>query len=241
MSLKSGTLPKAPFEKKPKNHGLKYSYVPHATDTGSSLSKVAQKDSDRVVVRRRDELFKRVKIQTLAQHVRDHYLDRESTESVYALGGATPGAAISPNSVVVDSETQVKPDTLLILDVRDESEYEKCHLSHARSYPRQMLAHDKISAELYGFKSTTATASSQKKLVIYDTDDKATAKIATTMVEKGFANVYALSGGFEEVVDSLPDMLLGQLPPRALAASRPGSSCSRLSTVSRFTQMSTRR
>ncbi|CAD7925448.1 unnamed protein product [Amoebophrya sp. A120] len=243
MSLKSGTLPQTKaFEKKPKNHGLKYSYVSGVTDTGNSVSKAAKQDSDRLVVRRRDELFKRVRMQTLSQHIRDHY---QAAESVYALGtplGATPttGSSYPPGqSVVVDAETPVKSDTLLILDVRDPEEYDKCHVLHSKSYPKQLLSHDKISAELYAFK-----ARPEKRLVVYDTDDKATARIATTLVEKGFTNVYGLSGGFEEACKGFPEVMKGDIPnynPNADLQSRPGSSCSRLSTVSRFTQMSTRR
>lgn len=92
--------------------------------------------------------------------------------------------------------TQAQSDDggLLVLDVRDSDEFDRCHIRQAKSYPKQLIAHDKISAELYTFKTKLS-----KRLVIYDGDDKSTAKVATMLVEKGFANVYALSGGFEEV------------------------------------------
>ena len=50
---------------------------------------------------------------------------------------------------------------------------------------------------------------STKRLVVYDLDDKSTAKVATMLVEKGFKNVYALSGGIEEVVLHVTEMVDG--------------------------------
>eukprot|EP00392_Amoebophrya_sp_AT5.2_P006606 g6618.t1 len=232
MSLKSGTLPPKAFDKKPKNHGIKYSYVPGVTDTGNSLSKAAKLDSDRVVVKRRGELFKRVRIQTLAQHIREQSINFPS-ESVYALGspatgsaypsayqqeepvtppmgGGGGGASSSTSGVVLVqqySEAAVGAKWsgggdggLLVLDVRDADEFEKCHVQGAKPYPKQLLNHDKISAELYAFKGAENPG---KRLVVYDTDDKTTARIATILVEKGFTSLYALSGGFEEQLQSI--------------------------------------
>lgn len=269
MSLKSGTLPPkgGAFEKKPRNHGVKYAHVGSLTDTGHSASKGKKVNSDRIIAKRRDELFKRVQIHTLAQRIRE--AQWSNPESVYALAEQTifPSVSRAEQGVhsVINSEQDVKgPDSLMILDIRPAEDFEKCHLQTAKSYPVQLLNHDKISPELYTFKSA-ATGSSNKRVVIYDIDDKLTAKTTAMLVEKGWENVYALSGGFEEICESYPELLDGEVPislhekmstasrntpmssggaARSAASTRPGSSCSRTSNVSgmsRFTQMSTRR
>ena len=81
------------------------------------------------------------------------------------------------------------------MDLRSAEDFAKVHIQGARSYPKEFLARDKITAELYGFK----TGSNGGRLVVYDVDDKSTAKAATQLVEKGWACVYVLSGGIEEV------------------------------------------
>lgn len=84
MSLKSGTLPATrPFEKKPKNHGARYSHVGSITDSGASASKVAKADSDRLIAKRRDELFKRVQASNLDKYLRENNVT--GGESVYAF------------------------------------------------------------------------------------------------------------------------------------------------------------
>lgn len=71
MSLKSGSLGPKPsiFDKKPKNHGLRYKHVNSMCDTGASRSKVARQETNSQIARKRDELFKRVRIQKLAEHL----------------------------------------------------------------------------------------------------------------------------------------------------------------------------
>lgn len=98
MSLKSGTLPKpgGAFDRKPKNHGVRYNHVACLTDTGKSASKVGPSISNSQLARRRDETFKRVRMHTLAQKLRD----RAPPESVYALGGDYEIAGCSAQSVV---------------------------------------------------------------------------------------------------------------------------------------------
>ena len=100
MSLKAGTGtghsstragPKGVFATLPENKNnpigsnkvnkigqSKYGNIRSVTDTGSSASKVKAADSDRLVAKKRDELFKRVRPQTLGVHL----------EALYGGGGA---------------------------------------------------------------------------------------------------------------------------------------------------------
>jgi centrosomal protein CEP41 len=111
---------------------------------------------------------------------------------------------------------------MLILDVRMSSDFEACHLKHATCYPENLLRMDKISPDLYSFKSA---GGSQRRLVVYDEDDRLTVRAATLLVEKGFENVYALSGGFEEAVLKCTEAVEGDVPEKYLAmASADGGS-----------------
>jgi len=68
------------------------------------------------------------------------------------------------------------------------------------------MMQDQITPDLYAFKQA-----SNKKLVVYDTDDKTTSEVATLLVNKGWCNVFSLTGGFEETVATYAEICEGQL------------------------------
>jgi len=275
MSLKSGTKPgststragpKGVFASLDQNKALnsvnkigqsKYGNIRSVTDTGSSASKVAKADSDRLVAKKRDELFKRVRPQTLGVHLEALYGGgavvnggrvagihsiNEDEECVYNLHAAVQDPsriadradAAGTVSHVYSEEAgnnyggygsdektvqQARSDQIMLLDTRDGDEFEVCHVRHAISFPKQQLANDKVTPQLHTFKNLVTDPEhhdqaryerdSTKRLVVYDLDDKSTAKIATMLIEKVFKNVYALSGGIEEVVLHVTEMVEG--------------------------------
>jgi centrosomal protein CEP41 len=95
----------------------------------------------------------------------------------------------------------------LILDVRDEEAFEQCHLMDARNFPASNIRHDKMTAEILSYKNRDGHL-----IVLYDEDERNAAPAATALVQKGFDNIYLLSGGLRKIVDNAPHMVEGDLP-----------------------------
>lgn len=230
MKSSFGTLDKKVPESK------KYSHVQSSIDTGASIRK-QEVVSAGATAKRRGEVFKRIRASTLVKLVADN----EICESVYALGsvaeeadgasmssvkaskaaparsavtGVTTATATSSvaGSVVsiVDTDTTVaEARDLVLLDVRELHEYESCKLPLAISYPAVKINRDQFTPELMRCKRDLS-----KLLVVYHTNDQTTAGVATLLAQKGWESVHALSGGFEEIASSYPEILEGEIPVR---------------------------
>jgi rhodanese-related sulfurtransferase len=220
----------APGKKVPESK--KYAHIGSSIDTGATAKK-QQHVSSSAAARRRDEIFKRIKPATLVRMLQES----EVNESIFALGEpgddggsassvvaskAGPAAstaaasAASMHSVagsvlsVVESDATVDQSRdLVLLDLREPSDFEACHLPLAMSYPATKINRDQFSPELYRCKRDTS-----KLLVIYHNDDQSTAGIATLLVQKGWETVHVLSGGFEDMITSYPEVLEGEVPER---------------------------
>jgi len=54
-----------------------------------------------------------------------------------------------------------------------------------------------------------------KLVIVYDLDDKIVAQTAHTLVQRGFDNIYVLTGGLIDYADEFPDHIEGTpLPPK---------------------------
>ena len=53
-----------------------------------------------------------------------------------------------------------------------------------------------------------------KLIIVYHEDDKASINYATVLYEKGFDNIYLLTGGIEDFYQKKPEWVIGSdLPP----------------------------
>jgi len=128
-----------------------------------------------------------------------------------------PSMASMAGSVLSVIETDMTIDEardLVLLDLREPEEFQRCHLPLATSYPAQLINRDQVSPELHRCKRD-----SSKLLVIYHTNDQTTAAVAALLVQKGWENAHALSGGFDELVENYPEVLEGDVPERPATGS----------------------
>ncbi len=81
----------------------------------------------------------------------------------------------------------------LLLDIRDKDEFSQCHIISALNYPAAMLSRsvNNETKELLLFKNQPG-----KIILIYDDDERIAPKAATTFVERGYDNLFMLSGGY---------------------------------------------
>lgn len=222
----------------------KYTHVASSIDTGASAKKVTV-ISAAELAKRRAEIFKRIRPSTLVRMLGE----REVNESIYAMG--TPSVAGDGNSVasvvakanpkashlppasiasvtsvagsilsVCESDVTIaEARDLILIDLREPDEFEKCRLPLATNYPAAKINRDQFSPELYKCKRDAT-----KLLVVYHTNEQLTTSVAALLVQKGWEKVYALTGGFDDMVQNYPEILEGQVPDRPdTAASRPGA------------------
>ncbi|KFV18738.1 Centrosomal protein of 41 kDa, partial [Tauraco erythrolophus] len=227
---------------------------------------------------RKDELFKRLKVTTLAQLVVQvaslsdetlevtneeiHQLedghsaapDAEVTEGTNGKGSpdGTPSPVLFINntgagesyrstlqSVIsgigemdIEKDTPKKVDTpakdtpypdcpFLLLDVRDRDEYDQCHIVGAYSYPIPTLSRtmNPYTNSILEYKNAHG-----KIIILYDNDERLASQAATTMCERGFENLFMLSGGLKVLAQKIPEGLItGSLPVSCRVAAPTGS------------------
>eukprot|EP00927_Polykrikos_kofoidii_P054985 TRINITY_DN49301_c0_g1_i1.p1 TRINITY_DN49301_c0_g1~~TRINITY_DN49301_c0_g1_i1.p1 ORF type:complete len:255 (-),score=29.51 TRINITY_DN49301_c0_g1_i1:169-933(-) len=219
----------------------KYSHVTSSINTGASASRRPAPATTGATAKRRDEIFKRIKPATLVRMLQERDVcesvyamgpnedgggsDAKSLVSLMASESNRPAASVAgapatsvashssvPGSVlsVINSDTTVAQERdLVLLDLREPEEFEACHLPLAESYPATKINRDQFSDDLHRCKRDPT-----KLLVVYSTNDQTTAIAAAALVGKGWESVYCLSGGFEEMAQSYPEVLEGTVPER---------------------------
>lgn len=205
----------------------KYKQVSKVVDTGSTI-KNSQFMSDQLISKRKSELFKRVKGSTIIKLIKA--AKENQTESIYNLGNNEQNInnqnaeeQKDDNKSVVSNQTNKSNITnvtavtyatemlgnlseidFIILDLREECEYERVHVLEAISFPAVNISRDKFTQQLIMMKNKPG-----KMIIMYHTDERNGIPYANNFFQKGYDNVYFLSGGIEEFAKNYPDHLEG--------------------------------
>ena len=99
--------------------------------------------------------------------------------------------------------------SFLLLDLRDPEEYDFWRIKEAINYPAANIGRDKIIPELYRFKNKA-----NKLIIIYMGDERKGTAAATLMTEKGYENVFLLSGGIDQFNEEFHNLVEGRDVPR---------------------------
>ena len=207
------------MEKKPQKN-TKYKSVTKVVDTGKTINDV-QFISDQLVSKRKSELFKRVKGSTIVKLLNQN----PQTESIYNLGNEPEqqGTGVDDNQSVASVKTSMTQQSsitavtyatdmlgdlseidFLILDLREEDEYKRFHVKEAHSYPGTSISRDKFISQMIMMKNKES-----KMIIVYHTDERNGVPYAGLLFQKGYDNVYFLSGGIEEFCKKFPEYLEG--------------------------------
>lgn len=116
-----------------------------------------------------------------------------------------------PRIVSYDSEEKEDYDPpYLVLDTRTKEEFAANRIHRSKNYPASFLNRDILLPEMHQFKNQET-----KLVILYDLDDKTVAQTAHTLVQRGFDNIYVLTGGLIDYADEFPDHIEGTpLPPK---------------------------
>jgi len=243
-------------------HSARYNGVEARVDTGHSVTRYMKKIEEMNMnsQSRKNELFKRMKITTLAQLVLqvanismgdDDDFPTPRTDDAMAIGGSdsesTRKTSVSSSNddnvsvassryslqsvirgmgevdVADDNKPKPKEETkpfiereyqdcpYLLLDVRSVEEYDACHIIGAKNFPIAMLSRTMncFSKDILQYRNSPG-----KILVLYDEDERMAVSAGTTMAQRGFDNIFVLSGGLKVLSTKLPEgMVTGSFPP----------------------------
>ena len=205
----------------------KYKQVSKVIDTGTTI-KNSQFMSDQLISKRKSELFKRLKGSTIIKLLKS--AKEKQTESIYNLGNGDPNMnnqnveeQKDDNKSVISQQTNKSNITnvtavtyatemlgnlseidFIILDLREESEYDRVHVIEAVSFPAVNISRDKFTQQLIMMKNKPG-----KMIILYHTDERNGIPYANNFFQKGYDNVYFLSGGIEEFEKYYPEYLDG--------------------------------
>ena len=203
----------------------KYKQITKIVDTGSTI-KSNQFMSDQLISKRKSELFKRVKGSTIIKLIKAAQANQ--TESIYNLGSGEPNMnnqedQKEDNQSVVSHQTAKSNITnvtavtyatdmlgnlseidFIILDLREECDYERIHVKEAINFPAVNISRDKFTHQLIMMKNKPG-----KMIILYHNDERSGIPYANNFFQKGFDNVYFLSGGIEDFAKNYPDHLEG--------------------------------
>ena len=203
----------------------KYKQITKVIDTGNTI-KSTQFMSDQLISKRKSEMFKRVKGSTIIKLIKA--AQENQKESIYNLGSGEPNLSqqevpkddnqsIASQQTAKSNITNVTAVTyatymlgnlseidFIILDLRETCDYERIHLKEAISFPAVNITRDKFTNQMIMMKNKPG-----KMIILYHNDERSGIPYANNFFQKGYDNVYFLSGGIEEFSKNFPDHLEG--------------------------------
>ncbi|KFO88581.1 Centrosomal protein of 41 kDa, partial [Buceros rhinoceros silvestris] len=136
---------------------------------------------------------------------------RSTLQSVISGVGELDIDKDMPEKVEAQAKDMPYPDCpFLLLDVRDRDAYDQCHIVGAYSYPIATLSRtmNPYTNSILEYKNAHG-----KIIIVYDNDERLASQAATTMCERGFENLFMLSGGLKVLAQKVPEGLVtGSLP-----------------------------
>ena len=184
----------------PRTH-QQYQHVGSKINSGPTVDKVKVVTLQQYV-RRRQEVFCRVNPGQLRALLLEYDDEIRAQDAVEEAGG--PGPLVVTHGSLDDAVYE-KP--FLLLDVRGECDSTLSGvIAHTCPFTHANLHQDKYFPELRRFKNLEGTL-----IVLYDEDERAglAVSMATQLVERGWENVFVLTGGLAAFVEVCPEYVEG--------------------------------
>jgi centrosomal protein CEP41 len=158
--------------------------------------------SNQMMVKRRGELFKRISSANLVKLIKSVAVSDVSEETKIAPEDSASQA--SRFSVfTLDGEVKTHEDFVL-LDLRDPEEYVATHIRYALSFPAPNVTRDRILPEMFRIKNQPG-----KLIIVYAQDERPGVENAQKLAQRGFENVFLVTGGLEEFAKQYSQYLEG--------------------------------
>lgn len=206
----------------------KYQNISKVVSTGKTINDVRIM-SDQLVSKRKSEMFKRIKGSTIIKLLSQ----QKESESIYNLGPGTSEQKITDDDkTIISSHTALSQHTtvtavtyatdmlgdlseidFVILDLREQCDYDNYHIKEAISYPGTFISRDKFLNQMIMMKNKES-----KMIIVYHNDERNGTPYAGLLFQKGYDNIYFLSGGIEDFVKRYPEFVEG--PQREILIQR---------------------
>ncbi len=178
-----------------------------------------------MLAKRKGENFRRIKASTLTKYLgeshnesesifglvsQNEFEDKENSDTV-SIAGSEVSIADSMTSAVTYTTDMLgitEETKFILLDLRDEEVYKQFHIKEALSFPGPNISRDKVFAQLLRFKNHP-----DKIIVVYMDDERHGTHYAKLLHEKGFDNIFLLSGAVEKFLEAYPEYIEGNCIP----------------------------
>ncbi|CAM9727462.1 unnamed protein product, partial [Choristocarpus tenellus] len=156
-------------------------------------------------LRRRDESYFRLTPGQLYELFAEYELN--SREDVQDFCDHRDPDSHGPRIVVHDSEAEPEYERpYLILDLRTPAEFEANHIMQARGFEAKLLNQDRMTSELYRYKNKEGGL-----IILYGEEERVACQAATTLIHRGFDNIFVLSGGLTGFARAFPAFVEGKI------------------------------
>eukprot|EP00696_Hemimastix_kukwesjijk_P015566 gnl/Hemi2/3786_TR1329_c0_g1_i1.p1 gnl/Hemi2/3786_TR1329_c0_g1~~gnl/Hemi2/3786_TR1329_c0_g1_i1.p1 ORF type:complete len:325 (+),score=83.49 gnl/Hemi2/3786_TR1329_c0_g1_i1:158-1132(+) len=207
----------------PKNP--KFDYIQPSIDTGSSVTKTAVVKEERDMVKARPwEKFRRLSPGTVNKILVEHQtkIVAACQRSAETDPNASPGeftvsdvvdrkleAPAIPQAFAHHMPSEEPEKAFLLLDLRDNTEFEAFHLKFATSYPSAMLSRSMncFTREILEYRNKP-----NKIIILVDDDERTAVPAGNTMFERDIDNIFVMAGGHKEFCPRFPENVVGTIP-----------------------------
>ena len=126
--------------------------------------------------------------------------DNQSVVSMASAMSNATAVTYATDMIGITAQT-----SFLLIDLRDPEEYNLWRIKESINFPAPNIARDKMIPELFRFKNQQ-----DKLIVVYMFDERQGTQYAQMMTEKGFENLYLLSGGCEDFLEKYSELCEGR-------------------------------
>jgi rhodanese-related sulfurtransferase len=130
---------------------------------------------------------------------------KETDSVVSAKSAFTAVSAVTYATEMLGITAQTQ---FLLLDLREPEEYDLWRIKESINFPAPNIARDKVIPELYRFRNAP-----DKLIIIYMNDERQGTQYAQILAEKGYENVFLLSGGIEAFLEDFTELVEGKQVP----------------------------
>lgn len=165
----------------------KFKHIKSSIDTGKKSLKALLDPKDQAkLTKMKGENYGRIAPQTLADYIeagaKAERLDQRLNDIQVLRNGRYPTKR--PPAETSDPK-------ILLLDLRSAEEFAVSHIKNSLSFPAVNIQRDLVFSKLSIFKNRV-----DKMVVVYHEDERQGILASRIIYEKGFDNLYLLSGGF---------------------------------------------
>ncbi|GAB6020022.1 Centrosomal protein of 41 kDa [Chamberlinius hualienensis] len=194
---------KSTFSSSARRPNPKYDHVKAVVNTGMNMRKYFEKieERERYFKVDKNEDIRRISLSTFVRLLLQ--VEEESrNESEEPPPMLTPAPTTQHQTAADEIRETLKREVYLLLDVRPIEDYEKERIVTAESYPKRMLTKvmNYESPSMLAYKNV-----SDRIIVVYGEDEIDSKTVVHTLTQRGYDNVYLLSGGLKYIHARFPE------------------------------------